>query len=486
MISIFFRTAVALFIVLPWIGPAGAAPVERPNVIIIFADDLGWGDLSCQGHPTIATPNLDRMASEGQRWTDFYSAASVCTPSRAALMTGRLPIRSGMCAETPRVLVANSPTGLPHSEITLAEALKEVGYATMCIGKWHLGRPAEFLPKSQGFDEYFGLPYSNDMGRFKKIPRRGKDGEPDYRACRVPLIRGDEVIEPATDQRQLTKRYTEESLRFIKTHKDEPFFLYLAHTMPHVPLFRSEKFVDHSRRGRYGDVVEEIDDGVGQILDTLRQLKLDKKTLVVFTSDNGPWLVFKEHGGSAGPLRDGKGGTFEGGMREPAVFWWPNTLAPGIVRDMGSTLDLFPTCVKLCGAQLPDDRQIDGVDISPALLGTGKSPRETMFFYRAEKLYAVRHGAYKAHFFTRPSYGKDAMTEYEHDPPLLYDLGQDPGEKYNIAAKHPEVIAQIKRIAEQHLKGVVPVENQLEKGYRLKKRRAVKTVPVKKPIPDRE
>jgi arylsulfatase A-like enzyme len=449
--------------------------VERPNVIIIFADDLGYGDLSCYGHPTIDTPQLDRMAKEGQRWTDFYSAACVCTPSRAGLLTGRLPIRSGMCAERPRVLIASSPTGLPHSEITLAEALKEVGYATACVGKWHLGRPAEYLPQAQGFDQYFGLPYSNDMGRFPNIPRRHKDGTPNHKACRVPLIRDTEVIEPATDQRQLTKRYTEESLKFIREHKDGPFFLYLAHTMPHVPLFCSEKWVDHSRRGLFGDVVEEIDDGVGRILDTLHELNLDKKTLVVFTSDNGPWIIFREYGGSAGVLRDGKGGTFEGGMREPAIFWWPGKVKPGVVRDMGSTLDLLPTCVKLCGAKLPTDRKLDGVDISPALLGTGKSPRDTMFYYRAKKLYAVRHGDYKAHFFTRASYGKGSRTEYEHSPPLLYHLGHDPGEKYNIAKKHPEVIARIKEIAEAHKASVAPVENRLEKGYS-RKGAKIKTV----------
>ncbi len=475
MLSAFLRMVPVLAAVVLSICSPVLGKVERPNVIIIFADDLGYGDLSCYGHPTLATPNLDRMAEQGQRWTDFYSAASVCTPSRAALLTGRLPIRSGMCAENPRVLFPGSPTGLPHSEITLAEALREVGYATACIGKWHLGRPAEYLPRAQGFDYYFGLPYSNDMGRVHKVPKgAGLDPKADYYVG--PLIRNETVIEQASDHRILTKRYTEEAIRFIKKNRGRPFFLYLPHTMPHVPLFRSEKFVGHSRRGLYGDVVEEIDDGVGQILDTLRRLGLDRRTLVVFTSDNGPWLRCGKHGGSAGLLRDGKGCTFEGGMREPTIFWWPGTVKKGVVHELGSTMDLFTTCIKLGGAKLPDDRQIDGVDLSPALLGKGKGPRGTMFFYRAKKLYAVRHGDYKAHFFTRAAYGRNARTEYEHDPPLLFHLGRDPSEKHNVAAKHPEVIAEIKKIAAEHRKGVVPVENQLEKGRKPSKRNEVQTI----------
>jgi arylsulfatase A len=475
----FLRVFFILVLVLSWIMPEISTAADRPNVVIVFADDMGYGDLGCYGHPTIATPRLDRMAEEGQRWTDFYAADNVCTPSRAALMTGRLPIRSGMCADRPRVLTTNSLAGLPHSEITLAEALKDVGYATMCVGKWHLGRPAEFLPRSQGFDEYFGLPYSNDMGRVREPGKiSGLDPKADYYTG--PLIRNETVIEAGSYMRLLKKRYTEEAVRFINRNKDKPFFLYLAHTMPHVPLFRSEKFAGRSQRGLYGDVIAEVDDSVGQVLDTLKQLNLDKKTLVVFTSDNGPWLVFGENGGSAGLLRDGKGSTFEGGMREPAIFHWPGTIKPGIVHDMGSTLDLFLTCIKLCGAKLPSDRQIDGVDISPALLGTGKSPRDTMFFYRGKKLYAVRHGQYKVHFFTRASYGKESSTEYEHEPPLLFDLGHDPSERFNIAAKHPEVIAQIEKIATEHKAGVIPVENQLEKGYKPKNPSAeVKCIKVK-------
>jgi arylsulfatase A len=445
-------------------GPAAAA--DRPNVVIILADDLGYGDLGCYGHPTIATPRLDRMAAEGQRWTDFYVAASVCTPSRAALMTGRLPIRNGMCAERPRVLTTEATGGLPRSEITLARALKDAGYATLCVGKWHLGRTAEHLPLAHGFDAYFGLPYSNDQGHIRE-PGKIPGLAPKANYYTGPLIRNEKIIEQGTDMRSLTKRYTHEALQFIREHKDKPFFLYFAHTFPHVPLFSSAKFDGRSLRGRYGDAVEELDDSVGQVLDTLRQLQIDKKTLVVFTSDNGPWLFFGKNGGSAGLLRGGKGGTFEGGMREPAIFWWPGTIRPAVVHDIGSSLDLFTTCVKLCGAKVPDDRQMDGLDISPALLGTGRSPRDTMLFYRATKLYAVRHGRYKAHFFTRGAdCGKGAETEYEHDPPLLFDLGCDPSEQRNVAPEHPDVIAEIEKIAAEHKRGVIPVESELPKGYK--------------------
>ena len=441
--------------------PAGAA-AERPNVVIVFADDLGYGDLGCFGHPTIRTPNLDRMAAEGQRWTQFYVAASVCTPSRAGLMTGRLPVRTGMSSDRRRVLFPNSAGGLPPSEVTLAEVLKGQGYATACVGKWHLGHLPQFLPTSQGFDTYLGIPYSNDMDRVADSPR-GREAfwHPKVEYWNCPLMRDTKVVERPADQTTITKRYTAEAIRFIRENKDRPFFVYLAHNLPHVPLFRSKEFEGKSLRGLFGDVIEEIDHGVGQILEVLRDLKLDEKTLVVFTSDNGPWLIFDQHGGSAGLLRDGKGCTYEGGMREPTIFRWPGHVKPGVVTELGSTLDLLPTCAKLAGAKLPADRVYDGMDISPALLGTGESPRKTMFYYRGVQLYAVRHGAFKAHFITQPAYGRGKRVE--HDPPELYDLNEDPSEKVNVAKDHPEVIAEIKQIAEAHAKTLEPVENQLEK-----------------------
>lgn len=454
-----------LFVVFSAVAFGAESP---PNFVVIFADDLGYGDLGCYGHPTIATPNLDRMAAEGQRWTDFYSAACVCTPSRAALLTGRLPIRSGMCDDTRRVLFPESAGGLPPEEITMAEALKELGYATACIGKWHLGHLPQYLPTSQGFDSYFGIPYSNDMDRVKDSPQgRAAFWNPKPEYWNVPLMRNEAIIERPADQTTITRRYTEEAIRFIRASRAKPFYCYLAHNLPHVPLFASEEFQGRSRRGLFGDVVEEIDSGVGRILQTLRDLQLDGRTLVVFTSDNGPWLIFNQHGGSAGPLRDGKGSTWDGGMREPALFWWPGVIQPGVVREMGSTMDLFPTCIKLAGGQVPTDRVIDGVDISPALLGpvrsrqNGPSPRRTMFFYRGTKLYALRHGPFKAHFITQPGYG--AGKAEKHDPPLLYHLGHDPGERFNVAADHPEVLAEIRKIAQLHQEQMTPGEPQLGK-----------------------
>ncbi len=283
-------------------GKGGAN--KRPNFIIIFCDDMGYGDLTCYGHPTIRTPNLDKMAVEGQKWTNFYAGASVCTPSRAALLTGRLPIRSGMCSDRRRVLFPDSAGGLPKSEVTIAEALKGEGYATACIGKWHLGHLKQYLPTNNGFDSYFGIPYSNDMDR---IGGQGRQAflEPKTEYFNVPLMRDEEIIERPADQNTIIKRYTEEAVKFVRKSKNKPFFLYLAHNLPHVPLFVSQKFRDKSLRGLYGDVIEEIDFGVGQILSTLRREGLAENTFVVFTSDNGPWLIFNEHGGSAGLLREG-------------------------------------------------------------------------------------------------------------------------------------------------------------------------------------
>jgi arylsulfatase A len=444
-------------------GPLVAA--EAPNVVIIFTDDVGYGDYGCYGHPTIRTPNIDRMAAEGMKFTSFYSAAEVCTPSRAALLTGRLPIRSGMCSDTRRVLFPDSAGGLPASEITLAEALKAKGYATACVGKWHLGHRPEFLPTRHGFDSYFGIPYSNDMDRF---PNKGPKGraatyDPKFEYWNVPLVRDDKIVERPADQNTVTKRYTEEAVRFIKAKKDKPFFLYLAHTMAHVPLFASKDFAGKSARGLYGDAIEEIDWSVGAVLQALRDEKLDKKTLVFFTDDNGPWLVFGEHGGSAGLLRDGKGSTWEGGMRVPGIAWWPGTVPAGVTtHEMASTMDLFTTAVKLAGGDVPTDRPVDGLDLTPLLTGKGQSPRDTMFYYRGTKLFAVRHGPWKAHLLTQPAYGSQEGPT-THDPPELYHLGRDPGEKTDVAKDNTEVVAKLKAIAAKHTEEMKPGEPQLEK-----------------------
>jgi arylsulfatase A len=433
---------------------------KKPNFIIIFCDDLGYGDLGCFGHPTIRTPHVDEMAAEGQKWTNFYVGASVCTPSRAALLTGRLPIRSGMCDDNQRVLFPDSAGGLPASEITIAEALKTKGYVTTCVGKWHLGCLPQYLPTRNGFDSYFGIPYSNDMDR---VAGEGRQAllEPKVEYFNVPLMRNEQIVERPADQNTITQRYTEEAVTFITQNKNRPFFLYLAHNLPHVPLFVSGNFRDTSLRGLYGDVVEEIDWGVGQILGTLRREGLAENTFVVFTSDNGPWLIFDECGGSAGLLRGGKGCTFEGGMREPCVMWWPGRIKLGVVTDMGATMDLYTTILTLAGVQVPTDRVVDGLDLSPALFGTGPSPRKTMFYYRGTKLYAVRKGPYKAHFITRSAYGNDK--EVRHDPPLLYHLGHDPSEKYDVSKDHPDVIADIRKEVALHLANLTPGEDQLAK-----------------------
>ena len=431
-----------------------------PNIVVIFADDLGYGDLGCYGSPTIRTPHLDRMASEGLRFTDFYSAAEVCTPSRAALLTGRYPIRSGMCGNR-RVLFPNSKGGLPPGEVTIAEALKEQGYATAHIGKWHLGIHAGSRPLDQGFERSLGLPYSNDMDARADLPK-GASGSPmpPPDGWNVPLIRNGQIVEQPADQTMLTKRYTAEAATYIREKKHAPFFLYFAHTFPHVPLFASPEFKGKSRAGIYGDAVEELDWSVGQVLDTLRREGLAERTLVFFSSDNGPWLIMGDQGGSAGLLRDGKGSTWEGGMRVPGIAWWPGQIQPGVTSELASTMDLFTTALALGGAPLPKDVTIDGRDLSP-LLRQAQPPAEAPFFYyRGDKLAACRIGPWKAHFFTQTGYGQPKPEE--HDPPLLFHLGLDPSEKRNVAAGHPDVIARIQAAVRAHTTGVVPGEPQLQ------------------------
>jgi len=436
---------------------------KRPNFVVIFADDLGYGDLSCYGHPSIKTPHLDQMANEGQKWTNFYVAASVCTPSRAALLTGRLPVRSGMASSKSRVLFPNSVNGLPANEITLAEQLKKVGYATACIGKWHLGHKEQYLPTNNGFDYYFGIPYSNDMDfvgktRYRQIA--ADKGFIDTNDFSVPLLRNTEVLERPADQNTITKRYAQETINFIKKNRDEPFFIYLAHNLPHIPLFASSDFLGKSKRGLYGDVIEEIDHGVGQILDVLKEEGLAENTIVVFTSDNGPWLSFDTHGGSAGLLYAGKGSTWEGGMREPCIFWGPGRIKPAVVSNLGSTMDFFTTFSKLAGVDIPNDRQMDGVDLGPTLFQGKSSPRDAIFYYRGTELYAARSGDYKVHYTTQGAYGQFGE-RVDHPVPLLYNLSEDPSEAFNIAESHPEVIQEINALVEAHKKDMVMGKDQL-------------------------
>jgi arylsulfatase A-like enzyme len=412
-----------------------AAPPERPpNFIVIFADDLGYGDVGCFGATEIRTPNLDRMAAEGVRLTQFYSAAPLCTPSRAALLTGRYAIRSGLAY----VLFPRSPSGIEEGELTVAEALKSSGYATACVGKWHLGHHPPHLPTRHGFDRYFGIPYSNDM-------------KP------TPLLRNEATVEEPAVQETLTERYTQEAIQFIRDCKDKPFFLYMPHTFPHVPLHASDRFKGKSARGLYGDVVETIDWSVGEVLKTLNELGLDERTLVVFTSDNGPWLAKKDHGGTAGPLRSGKGTVFEGGMGEPFIARWKGRLPAGRAIDAPAmTIDLFPTLVSLSGAKLSADRPLDGRDITALLEGRGRRDPELFYYWAGETLRAVRSGKWKLHLRGAGGKGKGGSE------PALYDLEADRGESKDLAAQHPEVVKELEALAKAHAeeakRGAAPVK----------------------------
>ncbi len=433
-----------------------AASPQPPNIIVILTDDQGYGDLGSYGHPTIRTPHIDQLAAEGQRWTSFY-AAPVCTPSRAQLLTGRLAARTGLVGG---VLFPDSPGGLQQEEVTIPEVLKPRGYATIAIGKWHLGRPAKYLPTNQGFDSYFGVPYSNDMDWDSKASADEafrQYMQPKLEFFRVPLLRDEKEIERPADQTTITRRYTDEAITFIRDNRSRPFFVYLAHNMPHMPLFRSPEFEGRSPRGKYGDVIEEIDTNVGRIVATLRELKLDRRTLIVYLSDNGPWAPYLEQGGSAGLLRGAKSSNWEGGVRVPAVFWWPGTVRQGVVTDMGSELDVLPTVAKLAGGAVPADRPIDGVDLSQTLRQGGPSPRREVFYYDS-RLVAVRQGPYKLFLpgRQRPAAGTG--------PAELYNLEEDPSEKFDLATKLPDIVARLQTLAADHEASFVPAPTQLGRG----------------------
>lgn len=444
------RFAIA-FALTAWLTTAGfalAAEPAKPNVVLVYADDLGYGDLSCYGAQGYRTPNLDRLASEGVRFTDFYVAQAVCSASRAALLTGCYSNRVGILG----ALGPKNNHGINDHETTLGEVFKSRGYATAAFGKWHLGHHPQFLPTRHGFDEYFGLPYSNDM--WPKHPEL-KNGFPD-----LPLIEGEKTIALNPDQTQLTTQYAEHAVSFIERYKHQPFFVYLAHSMPHVPLHVSEKFGGKTERGLFGDVIEEVDWSVGQILETLERLKLERNTLVIFTSDNGPWLSYGDHAGTAGPLREGKGTSFDGGVREPCVMRWPGHIPPGTVcHEPAMTIDLLPTLAKLIGAKLPDDRIIDGLDIWPLIYGRpgAKSPHDAFYFYWGQELQAVRSGRWKLHFphayrSLEGEGGKGGVpTKYvQRQIHLsLFDLENDVGETKNVAAEHPEIVASLEKLAQR-------------------------------------
>lgn len=428
---------------------AAAAPADRPpNVVLMYADDLGYGDLGCYGASGYQTPHLDRLAREGVRSTDFYVAQAVCSASRAALLTGCYPNRVGIQG----ALGPQSKHGIHDDETTLAEVLRSRGYATAIYGKWHLGHHPQFLPTRHGFDAYFGLPYSNDM--WPKHPA-GRQLFPDD----LPLIEGDRVVARDPDQRLLTTWYTERAVAFIEQHRQQPFFVYVPHAMPHVPLHVSEKFAGKTARGLFGDVIEEIDWSMGQILDTLQRLELDDDTLVIFASDNGPWLTYGDHAGTAGPLREGKGTAWDGGVRVPCLARWPGRLPAGReCREPWMTIDVLPTLARLAGATLPAERPIDGRDAWPILAGQpgAAPPHEALFFWWGLDLHAVRAGRWKLHFphkYAHPleprgTDGLPGKAEQRSTELALYDLETDVGESRNVAAEHPDVVARLTALAD--------------------------------------
>jgi uncharacterized sulfatase len=447
----FLVAAVFMLATLAAAATAQEKPPANLNVVIIYADDLGWGDLGCYGHPKFKTPQIDRLAAEGARLTSFYSPCPYCAPSRAGLLTGRYPFRNGMFGN-PAPDAGINDLGLPQSEITLAEALKPAGYATACIGKWHLGHQPEFYPTRQGFDSYLGILYSNDMRP-------------------VELRQNEKKLEYPVDQRTLTKRYTQAALAFLDAHRDEPFFLYLPHAMPHKPLAASEKFYKQSGAGLYGDVLAELDDSVGQVLFRIRELGLEQKTLVIFASDNGPW-----YGGSSGGLRGMKGQAWEGGIRVPLIARLPGVIPPGHVSgEPAIVMDLFPTILKLAGVAAPKDVVLDGMDILPLLTGKATSPHEALVSTDGRRLLSIRAGNWKLHPRGTPPPDKrpvdwadprapDAATilaPSEQYPPVefpgvktgdqspnpaLFDLAADPAEQKNVADQHPEVVRRLSEL----------------------------------------
>ena len=426
------------------LGASLHAAVLQPNIVLIFVDDMGYGDLGCYGNKSNKTPNIDRLAAEGQRWTSFYSSGAWCVPSRTGLMTGR----------HPALFAAGKNNLAKVRDKLMAAMLKKQGYATAILGKWHLaGYPQDFTkspmhPLECGFDYHFGTPGSNDV----PAPPGKRQTRSLFDACdkftfKVPLIRGRKVLEMPTDQELLTKRYTQEAVKWIGANKDKPFFLYLAHNMPHAPVFASRDFQGKSKGGRYGDTIEEIDWSVGQVMKAIKEAGIDKKTLIVFTSDNGPWSMFGPHGGTAAPLRGEKGTSWEGGYRVPGIFRWPGKIKPAVIDDLAANLDLYATFSTLVGGDQPKDLQgYISKDFSGTLLRGEPSPRKQWLYVHGATL-AFRSGKYKIHLASKDRSSHPDTRRQEplkrHDPPLLFDLSTDMGEQKNLSSEHPEIVTRL-------------------------------------------
>lgn len=435
-----------LLILFPFSGRMLAA--ETPNIILIYLDDVGFGDIALTGATGYETPNLDKMAASGIFFSHYYSPQAVCSASRAGLLTGCYPNRVGFRG----ALNHTAKTGIHPEEELIPEILKKKGYATAAYGKWHLGHLKPFLPTHNGFDEYFGIPYSNDMWPFHPT---GGDFYPP-----LPLIEGDEVVETNPDQSRFTTEFTERTLAFINKNRNKPFFVYLAHPMAHVPLFVSDKFKGKSAQGLYGDVMMEIDWSVGQIMQTLKDLGLEENTLLIFTSDNGPWINYGDHAGSTGGLREGKGTTYEGGQRVPCLMMWKGVISPGTVNNnLVAGMDILPTIAEIAGASLPE-KQIDGVSLLPLLKGEKAEPRKSLYYYyRNNNLEAVRDAQWKLVFphkgrtYEGFEPGKNGLpgkvNENNEVSGGLYDLRRDPGERYNLMEYHPDIVARLKKIADE-------------------------------------
>ena len=502
MTSIHLLSAMALTAIILFTATSAESAVvkhQSPNFIIIYADDMGYSDAGPLAANEISTPAIDALATRGQVWTDFYAGASICTPSRAALLTGNLPVRTGLYGNHIGVFFPGSHQGLPHHQPTLAEMFQQNHYATALFGKWHLGDKDIFYPTRHGFDQWMGIPYSNDMDwevdgitsttifdpldeateKYSRVAEKiwQQVFNPKIEDWQVPLIRStlqpdgsfaDSLIEKPADQTTITRRYTEESVQFIEqsVKKNKPFFLMLPHSMPHVPLFRSADFNGVSQAGIYGDVIEEIDWSLGEILDTLKQQKIEDNTYLLFTSDNGPWLVYGDHAGSAAPLKNGKGTTFEGGMRTLTLITGPD-IKPEMVTDLGMQTDFFASFASLAGLSLPD-QVMDSVDLSDRLKGIGPSPRTFIPFYKGSELRAYRLNNHKLHFITAGAYGQPPERK-EHQRPWLIDLTTDIGEETNIASENSILVNKIIHHAELFQRSITIEPSLLDRQFSAQK-----------------